>query len=101
MWSNQTLGKMIIKLQIFCYHEQDFYEERFQDEIPVYFWHEARHEKRCDPVILDLGQILEEMWTFLPKQRVILMNPEFVDFGQTRSTSQNISGLFSYTFICG
>ena len=42
-------------------------------------WHEARHEKRCDPVILDLGQILGEIWTFLPKQRVILMNLEFVD----------------------
>ena len=26
-----------------------------------------RHEKRCDPVILDRGQILGEMWTFLPK----------------------------------
>ena len=26
-----------------------------------------RHEKRCDPAILDRGQILGEMWTFLLK----------------------------------
>ena len=27
----------------------------------------CRHEKRCDPAILDRGQILGELWTFLPK----------------------------------
>jgi hypothetical protein len=51
--------------------------------------------------ILDCGQILGKMWTFLPKQSVILINPEFVDFVQTRPSNQNISGLFVYTFISG
>ena len=46
-------------------------------------------------------KLLEKCGHFCPKQCVILINPEFVDFGQTRSTNQNISGLFGYTFICG
>jgi hypothetical protein len=49
----------------------------------------------------DCGQILGEMWKFLPKTTRHLINPEVVDFGQPRSTNQNISGLFVYTFICG
>ena len=58
-----------------------------------------RNEKRCNPAILDCGQILGEFGHFCPKQRVILINPEFEDLGQTRYTNQNISGLFGYNFL--
>ena len=38
---------------------------------------------------------------FCPKQRFVLINWKFVDFGEKRSTNQNIFCLFGITFICG
>ena len=39
-----------------------------------------RHEKRCDPVILDHGQILGEMWTFWSKTTCHIDKPRIWGF---------------------
>ena len=52
----------------------------------------CRHEKRRDPAILDRGQILGEMWTFLPQTTRHFCKSGFCGFGKTISTTQNLSG---------
>ena len=40
----------------------------------------CRHEKRCDPAILDRGPIFGKMWTFLPKTTLRLDKLEICGF---------------------